>query len=313
MKNLRSLMLIASFLLIAGFAYAADPTATPNFPSPTPTPTCPPCVPMIYSSFQSFDDTLGKCFDDDGHMDAGEEIDVEIRFYSGGSCTSYDSSAVITLDNPNVTIFPDSFELGDVPLGQSVYRIARVTVSGQAFCDEIVSFAIESTGYLCGSGLTRTDTIEYHLELDKMDGEWICDQTPCGQDTPTPEPTATPTPECPETGMYCHSNQEEYHEGDLCKLNFEGCNGADLPLTVVSLIALEIYGNFYFYPSWGLNLDWEATTIPPCECIDILDAEFVWPYIPQEMTIRFWSAFIDEDFMQIIGNLGNCEIYYSPK
>ncbi len=127
--------------------------------------------------------------------------------------------------------------------------------------------------------------------------------------TMTPEPTATP--ECPETGFFCELNQEMYRGGDTFILSADACNNGDSDLEVDAFMLLEVYGYYWFWPSWSVDMDYSTITIPPCDCLEMTILEFTWPQDAGSADgLRFYCAMFEPGTWEMVGAMSMCSFGY---
>ncbi len=132
-------------------------------------------------------------------------------------------------------------------------------------------------------------------------------ETPPDESTPTPTHTPTPyytspptfTPE-PFTGVKLRLNRLYFVPGDPFDLKV--LMGNEGTTTDVDLyVLLEVYGEFWFYPSWGRQMDKYPTYLRKgYHFQDILS--FVWPEVSDAVSgIKFISAVAGRNNFDIIG------------
>lgn len=138
--------------------------------------------------------------------------------------------------------------------------------------------------------------------------------------TPTSElPTATPTQGapsatptgCPTTAIVCELNTSNISGGELFHFGMMTCNGEQTELDVDLYILLEVYGLFWFYPSWTDSIDFADKTLPPCQCNSETILEFTWPMgTGSAQGIKFWLAMFYPDTFDLI-SLDSCSFDYN--
>ncbi|MBN2056408.1 lamin tail domain-containing protein [bacterium] len=99
--------------------------------------------------------------------------------------------------------------------------------------------------------------------------------TPTGTaPTPTPTPFTTATPSNVECSIY--TNQGHYRPNDLFVLSTSILNTGN-QVTVDEYIILDVWGEYWFWPNWGQDLNFMTRIIQPYNPMyeDILN--FVWP------------------------------------
>jgi hypothetical protein len=117
----------------------------------------------------------------------------------------------------------------------------------------------------------------------------------------------TPTPTCPPTGATCDLNQQTFTAGDSFILNGILCNGFDGELLFNLVVVLDVYGQYWFFPTWTRNLDYMAVTIPGCSCISEMLLNFPWP--EEEVIfddVCIYMALFDEWMSHMYGQISIC-------
>mgnify|MGYP000923007381 CR=1 FL=1 len=129
--------------------------------------------------------------------------------------------------------------------------------------------------------------------------------------TPTLEvPTATPTG-CPETSLTCQLSASDYHGGDQFLFGAELCNGNDSELEIDFYVLLDVYGLYWFYPSWSQSLDFQPLTLPPCQCTSRTILDFIWPEGTGSADgITFWLAMFHAGTYDLI-DMDSCSFGYA--
>ncbi|MGB3976253.1 MAG: hypothetical protein WBM02_12190 [bacterium] len=151
--------------------------------------------------------------------------------------------------------------------------------------------------------------------------------TPTGAHTPTPteppEPTPTETPE--PTPSYplgvrldmpdmAHPGDDFYVIGYL--------DNPDEPLSKVpTFFILEVYGKFWFWPSWAYfdypdytDIDYELIYIPTGTTSITVIPAFTWPDTGQDIVtgLGFYGAMLNSEMSGILGELAVKEWGYGP-
>lgn len=132
--------------------------------------------------------------------------------------------------------------------------------------------------------------------------------------TPTQPPAESPTPVPTQNGnitvtVSIETNQTLYRAGDqlLCRTNVEVIGGT---LAADQYVALEVVGNYYFWPTWGQNVDKAARTFEEGNNQETI-LDFIWPSgdYGQLSGIRFYVALLDSSGT-LIGNYDMTEWGY---
>ncbi len=126
--------------------------------------------------------------------------------------------------------------------------------------------------------------------------------------TPTPVPP-TPTPSaCSQLGVTISMPSHLFNTGDTCSCTAEVCNpGPDTYTQVPLFIVLDVYGSYFFYPSFGafdqtfIDLPVGSQTIP------VLPG-FQWPAGTGAAEHIWWyAAMTDANVTTLFGALGSWE------
>ena len=131
--------------------------------------------------------------------------------------------------------------------------------------------------------------------------------------TPVP-PTNTPTtvPTVPPNPIFLNFiiNQEEYHPGDFFKLELyiKNYNGN---ISGIRFIVLEYEGEYWFYPSWSQDIDYENVNYPENYENTELILSFNWPQWYSDLIgITFYSLITDLEMQQFYSNLATVTFNY---
>jgi hypothetical protein len=113
-----------------------------------------------------------------------------------------------------------------------------------------------------------------------------------------------PTPTCPPTSVEIIVNSAHPQPGGEFYAALEICNGSTGEAAYRLLLALEIYGQYFFYPSWSPYLDSQEYSVPPCSCVTFVLFDFVWPeeaaWFPP---FCFYSALADLGLAKLYGDI----------
>ncbi len=106
----------------------------------------------------------------------------------------------------------------------------------------------------------------------------------------TPIFTLTPTPQSISPEIKIEMNKTTFYPGDEFIFNISLSN--DGPEIIVDLyIILDVYQNYWFWPSWKQDIDKQTRILPPNyhQTQNILN--FTWPYGAGSLEgIKFWAA-----------------------
>jgi hypothetical protein len=116
------------------------------------------------------------------------------------------------------------------------------------------------------------------------------------------------------TGVSLTMPDSFFRPGDTCYLEATVCNGHEEPLVGYPLfIILDVYGEYWFAPSWNQELDYYAFDLPPGPTVFRPVPEFSWPAGDASATgIVFWGALLDPGMTEVAGNIGRFEFGFGP-
>ncbi len=118
---------------------------------------------------------------------------------------------------------------------------------------------------------------------------------------PTVSPSATPF--CSEFEYYLILNQDVFRANDDFILGFQWCNPAD-QFTAWLYVILDIYGSYWFHPSWSKEADWENVLFSALKVHERVILEFTWPENAGSMEgLKFWTGVLDPDSQEILGEI----------
>jgi carboxypeptidase T len=125
--------------------------------------------------------------------------------------------------------------------------------------------------------------------------------------TPVP-PTETPPPELFEITL--HLNDTFFEEGENFLLECEILRYGQT-ITVEQYIILDVYGLYFFWPSWSETLDKENHTFPGGYHETSTILEFVWPMVGGHASgIYFYAGCLYPGTEQLVGNVSFVEFGY---
>jgi hypothetical protein len=154
----------------------------------------------------------------------------------------------------------------------------------------------------------------------------------CDSPTPTPRPTITPsptptlTPEPTATPDYPLGVRldmpEMIHPGETFYVTGFLDNPDPSRPEVATFFILEIFGDFWFWPSWihfdasGSNqVDFEFIDVPTGTLAVTVLPEFPWPDTGPDTVTGLWmfGAMLTEDMTAILGNMASQQWGYGPQ
>ncbi|MBN1880276.1 hypothetical protein JW823_09225 [bacterium] len=131
----------------------------------------------------------------------------------------------------------------------------------------------------------------------------------CSEPTPPPWPTATPAPpKIPSTGIYLTMADSILVPGDTFDLKMCLRNGTALPMTVNVFVALEVYGTYWFWPTWvkmDEGIDYAAGVgVPAASEIQQDILHFEWPDVSgPAQGLFFYGLLLDSSTLEVTGDL----------
>ncbi len=136
--------------------------------------------------------------------------------------------------------------------------------------------------------------------------------TPTVTNTPAPSATPSPTASIPDLGLYLNLSKYYFYPGDLFILRVLLSNPG--PQTYESqpiAILLDVYSNYFWYPSWDQDFNFETVDIGiGFEQMEILN--FVWPMnCGRQDGIFFYGAILNKTLDEIIGNWSQVSFGYA--
>ncbi len=158
---------------------------------------------------------------------------------------------------------------------------------------------------LLGNYAPEAQTLAYHEIKNYDSGQGIVLNSmsrriddyylaPASTPTPIPTPTATPTPAM--SGIDLQLSHEMFHTGDnfICTANLYN-TGTEIVVT--EFIALDVYGQFWFWPDWTEDVTFKVRTLEAGAAITGESViEFEWPQVQgSARNLKFWAALVDPE------------------
>lgn len=128
--------------------------------------------------------------------------------------------------------------------------------------------------------------------------------------SPVP-PTATPSGSPEEFTCDLLLNDTLFEAGETFLLQIDVRNGTTAMIDVQQFMLLDVYGLYFFHPSWGTDADFLNRHFLPgySEVETIL--EFVWPAnVGSADGLRFWLGYFDPVLQVIVGDINTVEFGY---
>ncbi|MBN2053706.1 hypothetical protein JW905_02210, partial [bacterium] len=137
-------------------------------------------------------------------------------------------------------------------------------------------------------------------------------EPPVTPTAPATAPPATPTPEpttFDQSGALVYASQDVYHAGDQMRLWTIIQNKEFYGVTVDEFIVLELFGNYWFWPSWNQDLDYVTTYLSPGARVEDLILQFTWTHETASIqNIIFWAALLESGTSDLFGTYSWCSI-----
>ncbi len=137
--------------------------------------------------------------------------------------------------------------------------------------------------------------------------------------TGSPEPTATPTPGYP-LGVRLKM-PDMAHPGEEFSIIGYLDNPGESMTDVATFFILEVYGKFWFWPSWVYfdypeyaEIDWENIDVPTGTTVIVVIPTFEWPDTGQDLVtgLGFYGAMLNPEMNDIMGDFAFKSWGYGP-
>jgi hypothetical protein len=102
-----------------------------------------------------------------------------------------------------------------------------------------------------------------------------------------------------------------FASGDLCSLDL-GMSYVGSPRPADLYVLLDIYGDFWSYPSWqhiSLGLDYEEVDVPPGTSSLNLIPEFTLPPVPPAGPLYFYAAMFEPETLSLDTLVSNGAVF----
>ncbi len=156
----------------------------------------------------------------------------------------------------------------------------------------------------------RFDSID--SQFNNFEGWYIDDVSVCERvdPTPTPEiptstPTSTPTPDTSgRHGMELLLNERVFHADMTFHLEMILTNTTAIDIPVDTYIALDVYGTYWFWPSWDHGIDLRQDILLAGKSVRETILWFVWPdYNGSFDDVYIWGATLEAGTANLVGEL----------
>jgi hypothetical protein len=100
--------------------------------------------------------------------------------------------------------------------------------------------------------------------------------------------------------MFLDLNQDVYYPGDPFVFGTDVRNPGEAPQAADQYILLDVYGDYYFWPSWGRDVDKEQRIFPPGQTLKLI-LDIIWPDgVGEAFGLGFWGALLRPDTVELI-------------
>ncbi len=127
--------------------------------------------------------------------------------------------------------------------------------------------------------------------------------------TCTPVPSMTPTPR-PGSGVELTLSQDTFYPGDIFLLNARTANAEPSPKNVELYVILDVYGSYWFGPSWSQSIDFYLIN----GLLGVRTQEifhFEWPDTGSSAeNIIFWGGMICQNDHSLFGYIDSIQFDY---
>ncbi len=249
--------------------------------------------------------------------DSGNAVDIDFDLSPGGKITGRITDAVqgIPVEDIAVEVYTDSWELLPVRIvdsGNDGTYVSHGIPTGNYYLQAVPPAGSQYHAQYYFESETRQDAIPVSVTESS---------TTSGINFNLPSsPAPTPTP--PVTlGVRFDMPSDMFHQGDPFYLNAmvgnPGADMGDLPLFVV----LDVYGEFFFWPSWKryappehTELDYSYIELNTGMQIIAILPMFDWPDTGSDTVtgLKFYGAVLTGDFSTVVGDLALAEFGYGP-
>jgi len=111
-----------------------------------------------------------------------------------------------------------------------------------------------------------------------------------------------------DNGIYLNLNSSTYSASDIFLLDMHTFNHQN-PLTCHIFIFLDVYGEYWFWPSWislADGIDFRTESIPAGRSANESILNFIWPENSGAAeNILFWAGLLEEGTTTVWGNIAH--------
>lgn len=105
------------------------------------------------------------------------------------------------------------------------------------------------------------------------------------------------------------TNRLVYQSGDPFILTLQIVNSGSAQIREV-FVVLEAYQNYWFWPAWSPEIDYETWSLPSNGLVESYILDFIWPNTEITGDARFWAATVDSDEPSPQYNYDFCEFSF---
>jgi hypothetical protein len=147
--------------------------------------------------------------------------------------------------------------------------------------------------------------VQIRFRFDTIDGQfnnfegWYIDDVRIEN---KPLNTPTPTPYNGDPGVDLRLNGANFQEGMrfLLELDYLNPGANDVPADI--WLVLDVYGSYWYWPSWTLNPDSAPRTMPRQAITTEVIFDFIWPFYGGSFSgVNIWAAALAPGTSNLIG------------
>ena len=116
-----------------------------------------------------------------------------------------------------------------------------------------------------------------------------------------------------DLGVYLEMPSDNFGPGDECYLKVIVSNDTyDSYVGIPLFVVLEIYGQFWFYPSWNMDLDYEVHYLYARNEFEFMAIpEFIWPEDEGSASgLYFYGAMLNREWTDLFGHMDIFQFSY---
>lgn len=147
--------------------------------------------------------------------------------------------------------------------------------------------------------------IRFRFRFDTLDSNfndfegWYVDDVRLRELDATP----TPTPYAGNSGVDLRLNGTMFYEGMRFLLELDYLNSTPDTIQADTYLVLDVYGAYWFWPSWTQEADHAPRTMLPRRVITEVIFDFIWPFYGGSFDgIYIWAAVLEAGTSTLIGD-----------